>query len=69
MKNVDSHPCKTGSGGVYYNREKRRKERDTMTNIFMKGDLDDMIFEGSDWQPSERYVIRLYQGRSHACAW
>lgn len=51
MKNVDSHPCKTGSGGVYYNRE---KERDTMTNIFMKGDLDDMIFEGSDWQPSER---------------
>ena len=23
-----------------------------MTNIFMKGDLDDMIFEGSDWQPS-----------------
>ena len=40
-----------------------------MTNIFMKGDLDDMIFEGSDWQPSERYVIRLYQGRSHACAW
>ena len=55
MKNVDSHPCKTGAGGVYYNREKRRKERDsTMTNIFMKGDLDDMIFEGSDWQPSER---------------
>lgn len=34
--------------------EKRRKERDTMTNIFMKGDLDDMIFEGTDWQPSER---------------
>lgn len=54
MKNIDSHPCKTGAGGVYYNREKRRKERDTMTNIFMKGDLDDMIFEGSDWQPSER---------------
>jgi len=25
-----------------------------MTNIFMKGDLDDMIFEDSDWQPSER---------------
>jgi hypothetical protein len=25
-----------------------------MTNIFMKGDLDDMIFEGTDWQPSER---------------
>lgn len=54
MKNVDSHPCKTRPGGVYYNREKRRKEHDTMTNIFMKGDLDDMIFEGSDWQPSER---------------
>ena len=54
MKNVESHPCKTRPGGVYYNREKRRKERDTMTNIFMKGDLDDMIFEGSDWQPSER---------------
>lgn len=34
--------------------EKRGKERDTMTNIFMKGDLDDMIFEGTDWQPSER---------------
>ncbi len=34
--------------------KKRRKERDTMTNIFMKGDLDDMIFEGTDWQPSER---------------
>lgn len=54
MKNVDSHPCKTGAGGVYYSCERRRKERDTMTNIFMKGDLDDMIFEGSDWQPSER---------------
>lgn len=40
--------------GVYYICKKRRKERDTMTNIFMKGDLDDMIFEGTDWQPSER---------------
>ena len=54
MKNVDSHPCKTAPGDIYYSCKKRRKERDTMTNIFMKGDLDDMIFEGSDWQPSER---------------
>ena len=42
------------AAGVYYICKKRRKERDTMTNIFMKGDLDDMIFEGADWQPSER---------------
>lgn len=37
---------------IYVKSEERR--RDTMTNIFMKGDLDDMIFEGTDWQPSER---------------
>ena len=54
MKNVHLHPCEIAPAGVYYICEKRRKERDTMTNIFMKGDLDDMIFEGTDWQPSER---------------
>lgn len=54
MKNVHLHPCENAPVGVYYICEKRRKERDTMTNIFMKGDLDDMIFEGTDWQPSER---------------
>lgn len=54
MKNVHLHPCKNAPADVYYTCEKRRKERDTMTNIFMKGDLDDMIFEGTDWQPSER---------------
>ena len=48
------HPCENAPADVYYRCEKRRKERDTMTNIFMKGDLDDMIFEGTDWQPSER---------------
>lgn len=54
MKNVHLHPCENAPAGVYYIYKKRRKERDTMTNIFMKGDLDDMIFEGTDWQPSER---------------
>ena len=39
-----------------------------MTNIFMKGDLDDMIFEGTDWQPSER-SFSVYQGEDHAKAW
>ena len=49
-------PAYTIYGAVLYCvlENKRRKERDTMTNIFMKGDLDDMIFEGTDWQPSER---------------
>ena len=46
------------SGGkfmVYCIIEKRRKERDsTMTNKWIKGDLDDMIFADCDWQPSER---------------
>lgn len=54
MKNVHLHPCENAPAGVYYICKKRRKERDTMTNIFMKGDLDDMIFEETDWQPSER---------------
>lgn len=54
MKNVHLHPCENAPASVYYICKKRRKERDTMTNIFMKGDLDDMIFEGTDWQPSER---------------
>lgn len=54
MKNVHLRPCENAPASVYYRCEERRKERDTMTNIFMKGDLDDMIFEGSDWQPSER---------------
>ena len=34
-----------------------------MTNIFMKGDLDDMIFEGTDWQPSERKIRCLPRRR------
>ena len=38
-----------------------------MTNIFMKGDLDDMIFEGTDWQPSGK--SDAYQGEGHAKAW
>ena len=52
--NVEFGSCIFLAAGVYCIIEKRRKERDTMTNIFMKGDLDDMIFEGTDWQPSER---------------
>ncbi len=32
------HPCENAPAGVYCICEKRRKERDTMTNIFMKGD-------------------------------
>ena len=40
---------------VYCIIEKRRQERDsTMTNKWIKGDLDDMIFADCDWQPSER---------------
>ena len=54
MKNVHLHPCENAPADVYYICKKRRKERDTMTNIFMKGDLEDMIFEGTDWPPSER---------------
>lgn len=54
MKNVHLRPCENAPADVYCICKKRRKERDTMTNIFMKGDLDDMIFEGTDWQPSER---------------
>ena len=43
------------AAGVYCIIEKRRKERDsTMTNKWIKGDLDDMIFADCDWQPSER---------------
>ena len=40
---------------VYCIIEKRRKERDsTMTNKWIKGDLDDMIFGDCRQQVSER---------------
>lgn len=53
--NVEFGSCIFLAAGVYYIIEKRRKERDsTMTNKWIKGDLDDMIFADCDWQPSER---------------
>ncbi len=47
---------KRPSGAYNKNVEKMRgKERDMdMMEKWMKGDLDDMIFGDSDWQPSER---------------
>ena len=53
--NVDFGSCIFLAAGVYCIKEKIRKERDsTMTNKWIKGDLDDMIFADCDWQPSER---------------
>ena len=53
--NVEFGSCIFLAAGVYCIIEKRRKERDsTMTNKWIKGDLDDLIFADCDWQPSER---------------
>ena len=53
--NVEFGSCIFLAAGVYCIIEKSRKERDsTMTNKWIKGDLDDMIFADCDWQPSER---------------
>lgn len=53
--NVEFGSCIFLTAGVYCIIEKGRKERDsTMTNKWIKGDLDDMIFADCDWQPSER---------------
>ena len=53
--NVEFGSCIFLAAGVSCIIEKRRKERDsTMTNKWIKGDLDDMIFADCDWQPSER---------------
>lgn len=53
--NVEFGSCIFLTAGVYCIIEKRRKEcESTMTNKWIKGDLDDMIFADCDWQPSER---------------
>lgn len=55
VKNIQDSACISERFAVYYlcNKRERRMIR-KMTDNWIMGDLDDMIFADCDWQPSER---------------